>query len=67
MSKAYDQVKWLFLGAMMLRLRFQEVWIDLIMKCMSSVSCRVKVNDNLSASFQHHFCSCYALKGLVLY
>ena len=35
----------------MLRLGFQ-VWIDLIIKCMSSMSYRVKVNGNLSASFQ---------------
>jgi len=52
LSKAYDRVNWSFVGAMMLRLGFQEVWVDLIMKCMSSVSYGVKVNDNLSTSFQ---------------
>lgn len=44
MSKAYDQVEWLFLEAMMRRLGFAESWISLIMKCVSSVTYSVLVN-----------------------
>jgi hypothetical protein len=37
MSKAYDRVEWLFVQKMMEKLGFLERWIDLIMKCISSV------------------------------
>ena len=51
MSKAYDRVEWAFLRDMMVKLGFRENWIDLIMKCVSSVSYRVRVNGNLSDRF----------------
>jgi hypothetical protein len=44
MSKAYDRVEWGHLEATMRRLGFAKVWIDLIMKCVSSVSYSVLVN-----------------------
>lgn len=34
---------------MMRRLGFEEVWIQLIMNCVTTVSYRVKVNGELSA------------------
>lgn len=52
MSKAYDRVEWNFLRRMMRRLGFDEAWIELIMNCVTSVSYRIKVNGELSHSFQ---------------
>lgn len=50
MSKAYDdRVRMKFLENMMRRLGFEEVWIQLIMNCVTTVSYRVKVNGELSA------------------
>ena len=37
MSKAYDRVEWCFLQEMMRRLGFCEEWVQLVMKCVTSV------------------------------
>ena len=44
MSKAYDQVEWAYLEAIMCRLGFQERLISLMMMCVNSVSYFVLVN-----------------------
>lgn len=41
MSKAYDRVEWDFLQAMLHKLGFSEQLIDMIMKCVSSVSYKI--------------------------
>jgi hypothetical protein len=51
MSKAYDRVEWGFLHDMMEKLGFCTQWINSIMKCVSSVSYRIKVNGVLSDPF----------------
>jgi hypothetical protein len=52
MSKAYDRVEWLFLEKMMKRMGFNDQWVSLIMKCVKSVSYRVKVNGKLTEAFK---------------
>jgi hypothetical protein len=51
MSKAYDRIEWPFLKKMMQRLDFQESWVNLIMKCVTTVSCRIKVDGEYTDSF----------------
>lgn len=48
MSKAYDRVEWSFLEKMMVRLGFAEGWVKLIMRCVSTVTYRIKVNGDLT-------------------
>jgi hypothetical protein len=44
MSKAYDQVEWVFLEKVMSRMGFDRRWIALIMECVSSVSYSILIN-----------------------
>jgi hypothetical protein len=44
MSKAYDRVEWGFLHSMMVKLGFKQQWADLVMRCVSSVNYRIKIN-----------------------
>lgn len=46
MSKAYDRVEWTFLKDMMQRLGFKRCWIELIMRCVSTVKYQIKVNHD---------------------
>jgi hypothetical protein len=52
MSKAYDRVEWPFLERIMRKLGFAAAWIDLIMKCVSTVSYRLKINGDYSEQFK---------------
>jgi hypothetical protein len=47
MSKAYDRVEWPFLEGMMRRMGFNESFVQLIMKCVSTVSYRFRINGEL--------------------
>ncbi|KAL4281807.1 hypothetical protein GQ457_03G016970 [Hibiscus cannabinus] len=51
MEKAFDRVEWPFLKPVMLRLSFAQPWVDLIMRCVSSVSSRVRLRGTLSEAF----------------
>lgn len=44
MAKAYDKMEWGFLREIMVRLGFDNRWIELIMRCVSSVWYKVGVN-----------------------
>jgi hypothetical protein len=48
MSKACDRVEWHFLENMMRKLGFREDWIVRVMKCVTSINYRIKVNNSLS-------------------
>ena len=44
MSKAYDRMEWVFLKNILLRLGFQQSWVDLIMECVTIVSYSILMN-----------------------
>ena len=44
MSKAYDRVKWSFLKGMMIKLGFPKVWVERVMRCVSTPSFLVWIN-----------------------
>lgn len=45
MSKSYDRVEWAFLQGMMEKMGFKTEWIDLVMRCVSTISYRIEVNN----------------------
>jgi hypothetical protein len=44
MHKAYDRVEWGFLEKIMLKMGFDQRWVDLILACVKIVKYKVRVN-----------------------
>nr|XP_051220950.1 uncharacterized protein LOC127339093 [Lolium perenne] len=51
MMKAYDRVEWIFLEQMMSRMGFSRPWINMVMRCVSTVRFSVRLNGGNSNSF----------------
>uniref|UniRef100_A0A803Q0L5 Reverse transcriptase domain-containing protein n=1 Tax=Cannabis sativa TaxID=3483 RepID=A0A803Q0L5_CANSA len=47
MVKAYDRVEWYFLRVMMVRLGYDTVWVEKVMRCVTSVSFSFLINGDI--------------------
>lgn len=50
-NKAYDQIQWDFLQALLLKMGFHAQWVHLIMECVSTVNFSVFANGEHRTSF----------------
>lgn len=49
MEKASDRVEWPFVQALLCKYGFHEVWVNRIIKCISSITFSIIVNNNIPA------------------
>lgn len=47
MSKAYDMLEWSFIQALVHKIWFDHIWIQLMMECISLVQYKILLNDSL--------------------
>ncbi|KAK3198361.1 hypothetical protein Dsin_021776, partial [Dipteronia sinensis] len=52
MSKPYDRVEWIFIKRMMLKLGFLYNWVNLIMRCVSSMSYSFLLNGEVCGNIK---------------
>lgn len=43
MNKPYDMVEWTFIKDVTQKMGFKDAWVDLIMRCVSSVSYSINI------------------------
>jgi hypothetical protein len=48
MMKAYDRVEWSYLHGCLLKLGFDQIWINTVMRCVTMVRYAVKMNGDLT-------------------
>ena len=53
-SKTYDRVEWYFLRGIMVRLGLLDVWIDRVMKCVTTPTFLVCINGKAYGSIIRH-------------
>lgn len=51
MSEAYDRIKWTFLQAVMAKMGFNHRWIQLVKKCVTSITYTILINDQPQQPF----------------
>jgi len=51
-TRAYDRIEWAYLRRIMLPLGFCDSFVSVIMKCVTSVSMSVRVNEVLTETFR---------------
>jgi len=60
MSKSYDRVEWHFFKKMMHKVGFDEQWVKIIIKSVSTVKYRIKVNGELTDPLSPYLFLLYA-------
>lgn len=48
MDKAYDRLSWSFIQKTLSHMGYDSKWIRWIMQCISTVECRIRVNDSMT-------------------